>query len=203
MLLWWLIVRSLIGVRRLRHLIDADVLPARGKARFFGRPVPTPPGVIERHGIEYRAGCTLDVIGPDEQRVAEGPVVVYIHGGGWTGGDPQRQARDLYHALALEGWTTITVRYPFTPQVTVELQIDTVKAAVRWARAGLPELEEHGVTPTHLVVAGGSAGGHLAAMVALTAGDEHEQVDACVGIYGVYDMANRNHTRAYWAKTRA
>ena len=199
-LLWWLIVRALIGVRRLRHLIDADVPPARGTARFVGRPIPTPPGVHEQYGIEYRNGLTLDLIRP-AQPLASGPVLVYIHGGGWTGGDPQHQARDLYHALALDGWTTVTVRYPFTPQVTVEHQVDTIKDAIRWARTELPGLDGHGVSPTHLVVAGGSAGGHLAAMAALTAADGDEQVDACIGIYGVYDMANRNRTRAHWTKT--
>ena len=103
---------------------------------------------------------------------------------------------------ALDGWTTVTVRYPFTPQVTVEHQVDTIKAAIRWARTELPGLPGHGLSPTHLVVAGGSAGGHLAAMAALTADGDDEQVDACIGIYGVYDMANRNRTRAHWTKTK-
>ncbi len=197
-LLVWIVVRSLIGVRRLRRLVVGGVQPARGAARFVGRPVPTPPGVVEQHGIEWRAGLTLDLIRPaSADRTC--PVLVYVHGGGWTGGDPQHQARDLYHALALDGWTTIAVRYPFTPSVSVEDQVDTIKSAVRWARTGLTELA---VEASHLVLAGGSAGGHLAAMSALTANDEHERVDACVGIYGVYDMANRNKTRAYWAKTK-
>ena len=200
-LLWWIIIRSLIAVRRLRHLIDINVQPARGKARFVGRPIPTPPGVREHREIEYREGFTLDVVTPDEP-LTSGPVLVYVHGGGWTGGDPQRQARDMYHALAIDGWTTVTVRYPFTPDVTVEHQVDTIKAAVRWVRAELAAFPSLTIEATHVVVAGGSAGGHLAAMAALTAEHEHEQVDACVGIYGVYDMANRNRTRAYWAKTK-
>ena len=123
---------------------------------------------------------------------------MYVHGGGWTGGDPQRQARDLYHALALDGWAVLAVRYPFTPHVSVEHQVAAISEAIRWARAELPG---HGVRPTHLVVAGGSAGGHLAAMAALTADDRHAEVDACIGLYGVYDMANRNRTRAHWTKT--
>jgi acetyl esterase/lipase len=196
-LLCWLMVRSLIGVRRLRRMIDGAVHPARGKARFLGRPVLTPSGVEEEHGIEWRPGLTADLSRPagNDRRL---PVVVYVHGGGWTGGDPQRQARDLYHTLALDGWVTLAIRYPFTPDVSVEDQVDVISAATRWARLELPH---HGIEPTHLVVAGGSAGGHLAAMAALTADHEHEQVDACIGIYGVYDMANRNRTRAHWTKT--
>jgi acetyl esterase/lipase len=196
-LLVWIIVRSSIGVRKLRRLVVGRVHPARGKARLIGRPVPTPPGVTEQHGIEWLGDLTLDLIGP-ETPGSQRPVLVYVHGGGWTGGDPQRQARDLYHTLALDGWTTLSVRYPFTPHVDVEDQIDTIKAAIRWART---DLAEYGVAQTHLVVGGGSAGGHLAAMAALTGSDQHERVEACVGIYGVYDMANRNKQRAYWSTT--
>ena len=201
LLLTWVVVRSMIGVRSLRRMVDGSVHPTRGKARVLGRPVPTPPGVVEDHGITWRAGLTLDIVRPDGAHGSTAPVVVYVHGGGWTGGDPQKQARDLYHALALDGWVTVAVRYPFTPQVTVEHQVDTIRQAVRWARSQLPQLAEHAVTPSTVVLAGGSAGGHLAALAALTAADESERVDACVGIYGVYDMANRNGTRAHWTKT--
>ncbi len=196
----WLIVRSSIGARRLRRLVDGVVHPARGVARIVGRPVPTPPGVIERHGIEWHRELTVDLVGPSVRQGA-GPVLVYVHGGGWTSGDPQRQARDLYHALALDGWTVVAIRYPFTPQVSVEEQIETVRTAIKWTRSHLPDVLELGVRPTGVAVAGGSAGGHLATMVALTARHEDERVDACVGIYGIYDMANRNRTRAHWTKT--
>lgn len=192
-LLAWLTVRSRLAARRLREHVTGPVHPARGVARLFGRPIPTPPGVTEEHRIEYRDGCTLDLVRP-EAPAAQAPVLVYVHGGGWTGGDPQRQARDLYHALALDGWVVLAIRYPFAPQATVEEQITAVTEAVRWARRVLPE---RGVVPASLAVAGGSAGGHLAAMVALTAGDD-ARVDACVGLYGIYDMANRNRTRAPW-----
>jgi acetyl esterase/lipase len=197
-MLVWVLVRTVIGVRRLRRRVDGVVLPARGSGRWRGRPVPTPPGVREHHDIDWHAGLTLDLIRPDDDR-RELPVCVYVHGGGWTGGDPQRQARDLYHTLALAGWAVVSIRYPFTPSVTVEEQIETVRTAVRWVRS---DLAAHGLEPTDVVLAGGSAGGHLAAMATLTAGADDERVAACVGIYGVYDMANRNRKRAHWDKTR-
>jgi acetyl esterase/lipase len=196
-LLLWIMVRTTIGVRRLRRHVSGAVQPARGPGRWRGRPVPTPPGVREQNGIAWRDSLTLDLVRPDDART-DLPVVVYVHGGGWTGGDPQRQGRDLYHALALGGWATLAIRYPFTPHVTVEDQIETVRSAVRWARS---ELHRHGVIPTTIALVGGSAGGHLAAMAALTA-EADEQVAACVGIYGIYDMANRNRKRAHWAKIR-
>ena len=51
-----------------------------------------------------------------------------------------------------------------------------------------------------MALAGGSAGGHLATLAAFTPGHDDERVDACVGLYAIYDMANRNRTRAHWAK---
>jgi len=101
----------------------------------------------------------------------------------------------MYQALATAGWAVLAIRYPFTPTVSVEEQIEVVRSAVRWARTGL---SDHGIDATHVVLAGGSAGGHLAAMAALTAEHQVERVDACIGIYAVYDMANRNRTRAPW-----
>ena len=197
-LLVWVRTRTVVGVRRLRRRVTGVVHRAHGPGRWRGRPIPTPGGVTERLGIEWRDGLTLDLTRHDDER-RDLPVVVYVHGGGWTGGDPQRQARDLYHALALDGWVSLGIRYPFTPDVSVEDQIDVVRDAVRWARSGLAE---HGVDATTVVLAGGSAGGHLAAMAALTARSDDERVDACVGMYGVYDMANRNRTRAHWDKIR-
>lgn len=197
-LLIWVRTRTAIGVRRLRRHVSGSIHRARGAGRWRGRPIPTPPGVREQHAIGWGDGLTLDLTRPDDDRRAL-PVMVYVHGGGWTGGDPQRQARDLYHSLALDGWASLGIRYPFTPGVTVEDQIAVVRTAVRWARTGL---SDHGVDATTVVLAGGSAGGHLAAMAALTADRDDERVAACVGMYGVYDMANRNRTRAPWAKIR-
>lgn len=193
-LLVWIIARTRRSVRRLRPSVDGPVRGAAGPAIMLGRPIPTPPGVTELLGIEWRPGLTCDITRPsgDARRL---PVVLYAHGGGWTGGDPQRQGRDMYHTLAIDGWATVAIRYPFTPEVTVEHQIEVVRSAVRWVRDGL---SVHGVDATEVVLAGGSAGAHLATMAALTAtrGDEH--VAGCVGLYGIYDMANRNHRRARW-----
>lgn len=194
LLLVWVIARTWVGVRKLRRLVEGRVHRAPGASGVIGRPIPTPSGVREEHGISWRPSCTLDLIRPDDDR-GELPVCVYVHGGGWTGGDPQRQARDLYHALARAGWATIAIRYPLAPNVSVEDQIDAVRDAVRWARSALPD---HGVDPATVVLAGGSAGAHLAAMAALTARSPEERVAACVALYGVYDMANRNRLRAHW-----
>jgi acetyl esterase/lipase len=197
-LLAWIMIRTILSVRHLRRLVDGPVHRTRGPARLIGRPVPTPPGVSETLGIEWRAGLTLDLIRPDDER-RDLAVVVYVHGGGWTGGGPQRQARDLYHALALDGWATLAIRYPFAPSVSVPEQVAVVRSAVTWARTVGPV---HGVAPTTVVLAGGSAGAHLATMAALTPEHDDERVSSVVGMYGIYDMANRNGKRARWDMIR-
>lgn len=194
-LLVWIILRSWLAVRALRRMVEGRVPSVGGWAKLTGRPVRVPAGVSEERGIEWADGLTLDLTRPSSE-IGSLPVLVYVHGGGWTGGDPQRQGRDMYHALASDGWVTLAIRYPFTPTVTVEDQVAVVRAAVAWARSGL---DRYGIDASHVALAGGSAGAHLAAMAALTASTPDERVDACVGLYGIYDMANRNGTRAHWA----
>ncbi len=195
LLLGYLIIRSMVAARWLWPLITGPVHPARGIAFLTGLPITTPPGVEEEHGVEYLPGCTLDMVRP-AGRPARARVFVYVHGGGWTNGDPQRQARDLYHALAMAGWVVLAIRYPLAPHATVEQQVDAVRSAVRWSRTGLAE---RGVLASAVVVGGGSAGGHLATLAAFTPVDDDSRVDACVGIYAIYDMANRHRTRAPWS----
>lgn len=198
-LLLWVVVRTALGVFRTRRTwVGGRVHPPIGPALLTGLPVRRPEGVAERPGIEWVDGLTLDLIRPDDDR-RRLPVMVYAHGGGWTGGDPQRQARDMYHALALDGWAVLAIRYPFAPDVSVERQIETVKSAVRWARDGL---DAHGIEAETVVLAGGSAGAHLAAMAALDADHHTERVAAGVCLYGIYDMANRHRHRAPWGLIR-
>lgn len=132
------------------------------------------------------------------------PTFVYLHGGSWTGGDPHSQSRPLLHLLAERGWLVATVRYPLSPAATFPDHLIGVKQALAWLRT---EGVSHGADPETIVIAGGSAGGHLAALAALTANrpeyqpgfeDVDTSVSACVPMYGIYDFLNRNRTRHDW-----
>lgn len=132
------------------------------------------------------------------------PTLVYLHGGSWTGGDPHAQSRTLLHLLADRGWLVATVRYPLSPAATFPDHLIGVKRALAWLRT---DGVFHGVDPRMIVIAGGSAGGHLSALAALTAGrpeyqpgfeDADTSVAACVPMYGIYDFLNRNRTRHDW-----
>ena len=154
--------------------------------------------------IPYTDDLTLDILRRTEHDGSPSPTLVYVHGGGWTGGDPHRQARTMMHHLAGRGWVVLTIRYPLSPRATFPEHLVAVKRAVAWAKG---KGTEWGVDPARMVLSCGSAGGHLASLAALTAANRElqpgfEDVDTsvagCVPMYGVYDFVNRNLTRHDW-----
>jgi len=94
------------------------------------------------------------------------PLVVFIHGGGWHGGDKESY-RDLAALVAAHGCLAASVEYRLAGEAPYPASLQDCKLAVRWLRAHADEL---GADPSRLAAWGHSAGGHLAALVALTAG---------------------------------
>jgi acetyl esterase/lipase len=122
------------------------------------------------------------------------PVLLQIHGGAWIIGDKGQQGLPLMLQLAAEGWICVATNYRLSPKATWPDHLVDVKRALAWVRE---HIAEYGGDPTRISVTGGSAGAHLAAMVALTANDPRYQpgfesadtsVRACVPMYGVYDF---------------
>ena len=125
------------------------------------------------------------------------PVLVYVHGGGWVVGSKNEQGLPLLFNLAARGWLGVSVDYRLSPHATFPDHLIDVKRALAWVRA---HAAEYGGDPNFVVLAGGSAGGHLAALAALTAADVEYQpgfedvdtsVQGCVAFYGVYDFTDR------------
>jgi len=135
-------------------------------------------------------------------RPANCPTLLQIHGGGWVIGSKNEQAIPLMLHLARRGWVCVTADYRLSPHATFPDHLVDLKRAIQWIRE---HGAEYGANPDFLVVTGGSAGGHLCALVALTANEPEyqpgfEQVDTrvqgCVPFYGVYDFTDRhNHWR--------
>jgi acetyl esterase/lipase len=94
------------------------------------------------------------------------PGVVFIHGGGWRTGERSMMAPHA-SALAAHGYVAATISYRLVDEAPWPAPLEDAKCALRWMRAHADEI---GLDPDRLAVAGGSAGGHLAAMVALTPG---------------------------------
>jgi acetyl esterase/lipase len=89
---------------------------------------------------------------------------VFVHGGGRAGGSPSFHIRHA-HQFASRGWVAANVSYRLSGEAPWPACVEDVKCAIRWMRAHAGEL---GLDPERIAVVGGSAGGHLAAMVALT-----------------------------------
>jgi acetyl esterase/lipase len=147
--------------------------------------------------IQYAPGAgrrhRLDVWRP-RSGVERAPVLFQIHGGAWVIGDKGQQALPLMLHLAAEGWVCVAANYRLSPRVTFPAHLIDCKLALRWIRE---HVREYGGDPDFVVVTGGSAGGHLAALLALTSGNPEYQpgfeatdtsVSGCVPFYGVYDL---------------
>ena len=118
------------------------------------------------------------------------PVLVYVHGGGYFSGRKSREARALLYRLASLGWVCISANYRLRPAATFPDHLVDLKKVIAWVRS---HGAEYGADPSHVIVAGSSAGGHLAALAALTQGDPVFQpgfedadtsVSAAVVLYG-------------------
>jgi len=160
----------------------------RDRAVRVSRDLRYAPGAGRRH--------LLDVYAPLEG-VRDAPVLLQIHGGAWVVGHKRQQALPLMLDLAARGWVCVAINYRLSPRATFPDHLVDVKLAVRWIRE---HVAEHGGDPSFLAVTGGSAGGHLAALAALTPNDPAYQpgfeafdtrVQACVPFYGVYDFTDR------------
>ena len=140
----------------------------------------------------------LDLTKPRDARPGDKrPGILQIHGGGWVIGDKREQGLPLIGHLATQGWIAINANYRLSPRVGYPEHLVDCKRAIAWWRENA---EEHGGDPDFLCVTGQSAGGHLTALVALTANDPRYQpgfehvdttMEAAVPIYGVYDFTNR------------
>ena len=166
-------------------------VPSRGARRRYvtGRNIAYGDAGVRNHlDVWRRADLPVD---------GRAPVILQVHGGAWMLGRKEDQAGPLLSHLAERGWVCVAMNYRLSPRATWPDHIVDVKRVLAWIRATIPE---HGGDPSFVAVTGGSAGGHLCALAALSAGDPKFQpafeeadtsVQAAVPMYGLYDLANR------------
>ena len=127
--------------------------------------------------------------------IKDAPVLLQVHGGGWSVGAKEHQGRPLMNQMAAQGWVCVAINYRLSPRDAWPAHIVDVKRAIAWVK---DNIADYGGDPHYLAITGGSAGGHLAALAALTPGDPAFQpgfegadtrVQAAVPFYGVYDFA--------------
>jgi acetyl esterase/lipase len=134
------------------------------------------------------------------------PTIIYIHGGGWTGGAKETQTFSLLPYLEM-GWNAVNVEYRLARVSEAPAAVEDCLCALRWI---FRNAKQYGFDTTRLVVSGGSAGGHLAlttGMMPASAGFDREcpgteqlKVAAIVDWYGitdVVDLLDGENMRAY------
>jgi len=125
---------------------------------------PKPPGAAKvlrdvAYVTDGHARQKLDLYLPEKPK---GPLLVYIHGGGWRAGT-KNNAQGL--PMLGQGYAVASVEYRFSQDAVFPAQIEDCKAAIRWLRA---HAAENGYDPKHIAAMGESAGGHLTALLATT-----------------------------------
>jgi acetyl esterase/lipase len=170
-------------------------------------PFASSPQVEVRGDISFLASARtekLDLYLPKSRKAGEkSPAVLLIHGGGWKEGD-KRQAREIEFGMTLakNGFVAASINYALRSDGKFPLNLQDCKNGVRYLRAHADEL---GIDPNRISVMGGSAGGHLALLVAYT-GDQSnlapsqpypgvsDKVLSVVDFYGVSNLATRKET---------
>lgn len=133
-------------------------------------PRPSTEDIAVHEGLAYaRWGdrvMQLDLYVPSGHKKAL-PLVIFVHGGAWERGS-HRNYRPAAIAFAKRGFATATVEYRLAGEAMFPAAIYDVKAAIRWLRANS---ERYHLDPERFGITGGSAGGNIAVLTAVTFGD--------------------------------
>ena len=159
-------------------------------------------GIPVETGRAYGTGPrrTLDIFSPPEDVSEKYPIILFLYGGSWSSGDKATYAF-VGQALAARGFTTVIPDYRLFPEVQFPAFVEDVAAAYVWTAKTLAQR----CTPARpIIVAGHSAGGHMAALLALDRsfiarhGDGIPPPAALIGLAGPYTFEPTT-----WPSTRA
>ena len=95
-------------------------------------------------------------------------MLLQVHGGAWILGNKEQQGIPLMQHLAAKGWVCVAINYRLAPRDPWPAQVVDVKRAIAWIRE---HIAAYGGDPDYIAITGGSAGGHLTALAALTPND--------------------------------
>ena len=155
------------------HLAAMGSRPASPVTRTQSNAVPE--GIEAKRDIAYADTDSprqkLDLYLPTKRNSDKPlPVVVFIHGGGWKGGDKNGGLRNVAPYVSSGDYAGVSVGYRLTNEAKWPAQIHDCKAAIRWVRANA---KAHGLDAERIAVWGSSAGGHLVSILG-TSGDVKE-----------------------------
>ena len=186
---------------------DYEAIAAQSQPARRRRQVGVPPNELIRRRYVEKAGTVQ--YGPhprvnladvwrctDLPRDGKAPVLLQVPGGAWAIGMRRPQAYPLLSHMAERGWVCVSIDYRVSPRHTWPDHIVDVKRALAWIKDNIADF---GGDADFVAITGGSAGGHLASLAALTHDDPQYQpgfedadtsVVAAVPIYGRYDWVS-------------
>lgn len=141
----------------------------------------------------------LDVYRPRDGAI-RGPTFVHFHGGGFQSGHKDRESRSLIYHLASRGWCCVSANYRLAPEASFPEYLVDAKRVVAWVRS---EGASYGADSSTVIASGSSAGGHLAAMLALTSGmtqfqpgfeESDTSISGSIPMYGYFGPLESSHS---------
>lgn len=176
---------------------ESECAPRSG---FLNRPGPHRRYAAQTSDISYGPGGRDNLLDiwrrHDMAPGRRAPVLIQVPGGAWAINGKRGQAYTLMTRMAELGWICVSIDYSKSPGSTFPAHLIDVKRAIAWVRENIAD---YGGDPDFIAITGGSAGGHLASLAALTPNDPTFQpgfedadttVQAAVPYYGVYDFTN-------------
>ncbi len=152
-----------------------------------------PKGFTAEYDVKYVPdgddAQALDIYYPETVAEKPLPLLIWIHGGGWSGGS---KAGMPYLSQLPRGYVAASIEYRFSQKAPFPAQIQDCQAAIRFLRANA---KRYSIDPERVGVGGASAGGHLAALVGTSGGkkafpaiggneDQSDRVQAVCDIFG-------------------
>jgi len=182
----------------------AKLAPSYPFIRIASRAVPATVRAVTNVTYVRRAGhdLQLDLYLPAAAATAPRPAIVFVHGGGWRAGVRANFA-PMAIRMAERGYVAATISYRLAAEAPYPAAIHDAKAAVRWVRA---HASAYGIDGERIAIAGGSAGGQIAALTGVTnevarfdpdggPGAVSSAVQAIVNIDGLSDFTSEEARR--------
>jgi len=153
---------DLISPQQAKHMV-------KRRWQLFLNMKASPKPIVEKDLAFWKIKGTDREILCDLWRPADGNVsglaFIFLHGSGWAAGDKDFGTRPFFNHLVAQGYTVMDVAYRLCPEVQLNEMVGDAKRAVAWMKENA---EKYGVDPGKVVLAGGSAGAHVAMLGAYT-----------------------------------
>ncbi|MBO4210042.1 alpha/beta hydrolase [Micromonospora echinofusca] len=152
-----------------------------------GPPLPVPVTEVDANGVPGRLYL------PQPAGSAAVPVLLYLHGGGWTTGSAAGWDAPCRRIALVSGWAVLSLDYRLAPEHPYPAAVDDVDAALTWLRG---PAARYGIDGGQVAVGGDSAGAYLATVAAGRARDRHEPLVCQILVYPALDpgMSSLSYT---------